>query len=134
MYLPLVVKGYRPEPTVSNVRMSDTPYGPPVNQFPSGTTVVYVVFNYSAMQNDEVRITVHDQVGRKLFEQVEAYTGSGTRSVEVSAPPGEAFADGWYVTRVYSNSRLFPIETIYWDVGDSELDGYGSCPSHVLRV
>ncbi len=134
VYLPLLVKGYGAQPLVSNVHMSDTPYGLPVNQFPSGTTVVYVVFNYSDMQNDEVRITVHDQVGSIVFMQVETYTGSGTESVEVSAPQGEAFADGWYVTRVYSNSSLFPIETIYWDVGDSELGRYGSCPSHVLRV
>lgn len=88
-----------------------------MTQFSSGTTVVYVIFGYSYMQDDEVRIRVYDQVGDILFEQVEAYTGSGTESIEVSGP-GEAFADGWYVTNVYSNSSLFPIETILWEVGE----------------
>ncbi|MBC8248051.1 MAG: hypothetical protein H8E90_00100, partial [Anaerolineales bacterium] len=116
-YLPLVVKDNSSTPIVNNVYMSDTPYGPPVTQFPSGTTVVYVIFGYSYMQDDEVRIRVYDQMGDILFEQVEAYTGSGTESIEVSGP-GEAFADGWYVTNVYSNSSLFPIETILWEVGE----------------
>jgi hypothetical protein len=117
VYLPLVVKDCGSNPTVSNLHMSDAPYGPPVTQFPAGTTVVYVVFSYSHMQDDEVRVTVRDQVGIILFEQVETYTGSGMESIEVSGPGGEAFADGWYVTDVYANSSLFPIETIYWDVG-----------------
>ena len=72
------------------------------------------------MQDDEVRVTVHDQVGSILLEQVETYTGSGMESIEVSGPGGEAFAEGWYVTDVYANSSLFPIETIYWGVGGSE--------------
>ena len=117
VYIPLVIKEHRLEPTVSNLHMSSAPYGPPVTQFPAGTTVVYAVFSYFYMQGDEVRVTVHDQVGSILLEQVETYTGSGMESIEVSGPGGEALADGWYVTDVYANSSLFPIETIYWDVG-----------------
>ncbi|MCK4451939.1 MAG: hypothetical protein KAX26_15245 [Anaerolineae bacterium] len=119
VYIPLVIKEPSPEPTVSNLHMSGAPYGPPVTQFPSGTAVVYAVFSYSHMQDDEVRVTVHDQVGSILLEQVETYTGSGMESIEVSGPGGEAFADGWYVTDVYANSSLFPLETVLWDVGDS---------------
>ena len=114
VYIPLAIKEHRPEPTVSNLRMSDTPYGPPVTQFPSGATVVYVVFSYSYMQNDEIRVRVYDQVGRLLFEQIETYTGSGTESIEVSGPEG-AFPDGRYLTILYRG--LWAIETIYWDVG-----------------
>lgn len=33
----------------SNEHMSDAPYGPPVIQFPTGTAVVYVVFDYTDM-------------------------------------------------------------------------------------
>ena len=117
VYLPLVVKDYSPESTVSDLHMSDTPYGPPVTQFPAGTTVVYAVFSYSHTQDDEVRVTVHDQVGSTLLEQVETYTGSGMESIDVSGPGGEALADGWYVTRVYANSSLFPLETVLWYVG-----------------
>ncbi len=117
VYLPLVFKGYGSNPVVSTVHMSDTPYGPPVTQFLSGTTAVYVVFSYSDMQNDDIRVRIYDQVGSILFEQVQAYMGSGTESIEVSGPGG-VFADGWYVTNVYSYSDLFPIETVLWDVGE----------------
>ena len=103
---------------LSNVHMSDTPYGPPMTQFPSGTTVVYLAFDYSDMQNEEITVRVYDQVGSILFEQVEAYTGSGTESIEVSGPGGGAFADGWYVTNLYSDSIVFPIESITWYVGE----------------
>ncbi len=101
------------------MHMSDAPFGLPVTQFPSGTAVVYAAFNYFYMQDDEVRVTVHDQVGSILLEQVETYTGSGMEFIEVSGPGGEALADGWYVTRMYANSGLFPIETVLWYVGSS---------------
>ena len=118
VYLPLVFKGYGSNPGVSAVHMSDTPYGPPVTQFASGTTAVYVVFSYFDMEGDEIRVRIYDQVGSILFEQVQAYTGAGTESIEVSGPGGGAFADGWYVTHVYSYSDLFSIETILWDIGE----------------
>lgn len=102
---------------MSTVHMSDVPYGPPVTQFPSGTTIVYVIFSYAGMWDDEIIVRVYDQVGNILFEQIEAYTGSGTELVEVLGPAEGVFADGWYVTHVYSYSDLFPIETILWDVG-----------------
>lgn len=118
VYIPLVIKDI-PTLPVSNLRMSDTSYGPPVTQFPAGTTVVYLLFDYFGMQDDEVRAVVYDQVGSILFEQVEAYTGFGTESIEVAGPEGEAFAEGWYVTSVYSDSSLFPLETVLWYVGSS---------------
>ena len=119
VYLPLVVKDYSPEPIVSSFHMSDAPYGPPVIHFPSGTTVVYAVFDYFYMQNDEIRLRIYDgESGDILFEQARAYTGSGVESIEVSGPGGGVFADGWYVTHVYSYSDLFSIETILWDIGE----------------
>jgi hypothetical protein len=113
-----VFKDYEAGPKVSNVHLSDTPYGPAMIQFPSGATAVYVIFSYSDMQNGDIRVRIYDQEGSILFEQVEAYTGAGTESIEV-AGPGGVFADGWYVTHVYSYSDLFPMETILWDVGGS---------------
>ena len=101
--------------TISNARMSNTPYGPAVTQFASGTSVVYVVFDYSDMQNERVKIKVYDNLGNVLFEQVEACTGSGTKSIEVLGPGGGAFPDGRYVTNFY---RGPPIKTLIWDVGE----------------
>jgi len=98
-----------------SVRMTDTPGGPEMTQFPSGTTVVYVVFDYADMQNEEIRVRIYDRGGTILFEQTKAYTGSGTESIEVLGPDGGAFPDGpFYMTNLYSG--LFPIKTIYWDV------------------
>jgi len=93
--------------------MTDTPGGSAVTQFASGTSVVYVVFDYSDVQNDEIGVRVYDNVGNVLFEQVKVYTGSGTESIAIS-PEVEAFADGRYLTNLYSG--LFPIGTIIWDV------------------
>jgi hypothetical protein len=109
---------------VRNLHMGDRPYGPAVIQFRSGTTVVYVVFDYSDMQGEEVTVRVYDQMGSILFGQVEAYTGSGTESIEVSGPKGGAFADGWYVTNLYSDSILFPIESVMWEVGQTTIPTY----------
>ena len=89
-----------------------------MTHYPSGTTVVYVIFSYSYMHGDVVKVRVYDQVGDILFEQVKTYMGAGTESIEVLGPGEEGvFADGWYVTNVYSHSDLFPVETILWDVG-----------------
>ena len=84
-----------------------------MTQFASGTSVVCVVFDYSDVQNDEIRVRVYDNVGNVLFEQVKVYTGSGTESIAIS-PEVEAFADGRYLTNLYRG--LFPIGTIIWDV------------------
>jgi len=101
---------------VTDFRMSDTPYGPPVTQFPSGTTIVYVVFDYVDMQNEEIRVRIYDRVGTILFEQAQSYSGSGTESIEVLGPNGGAFPDGpFYMTNLYSG--LFVIKPpVYWDV------------------
>lgn len=86
----------------SNEHMSDTPYGPPVTQFPPGTTTVYVVFDYTDMQNEEITVKVWDPIRAEfLFERTEIYSGSGTESIEVRYPGGGAFPDGVYVTVFY---------------------------------
>jgi hypothetical protein len=109
---------------ISNAHMSHTPYGPPVIQFPSGVTVVYLVFDYADMQIEEVRVRVYDQLGRILFEQAKTYIGSGVESIAVLGPGGGAFADGWYVTKLYMGSILFPIVSITWEVGQATIPTY----------
>ncbi len=86
LYLPLLFKGYGLNPAVSNVHMSGTPYGPPSTKFSSGTTAVYVVFSYSDMNGDEIRVRIYDQTGSILFEHVQSYTGAETESVEILGP------------------------------------------------
>jgi hypothetical protein len=100
----------------SNEHMSNAHYGPPVTQFPSGTAVVYVVFDYADMQNEEITIKVWSPTGEVLFEQTQAYSGSGTESIEVLGPEGGAFPDGRYATNFYTG--ILPYKTLIWDVGE----------------
>ncbi|MFQ5813494.1 MAG: hypothetical protein ACE5I2_09960, partial [Anaerolineae bacterium] len=102
--------------TTSNEHMSDTPYGPPVTPFPPETTVVYVVFDYIDMHNEEITIKVWSPIGELLFEQTQAYSGSDTESIEVPGPEGEAFPDGRYATNFYAGSFIY--KTLIWDVGE----------------
>ena len=101
---------------VTDARMSDTPGGAEMTEFASGTSVVYVVVDYSEMHGEEmeIRIRVYDNVGEVLFEQVKAFTGSGTASIEVLWPDGGAFPDGRYFTNLYSG--ISPIKSIIWEV------------------
>ncbi len=100
----------------SNEHMSDAHYGPPVTQFPSGTTVVYVVFDYSDMQNEEITIKVWSPTGEVLFEQAQLYSGTDTESIEIPGPEGEAFPDGRYATNFYRGILIY--KTLVWDVGE----------------
>jgi hypothetical protein len=100
----------------SDEHMSDAHYGPPVTQFPTGTAVVYVVFDYSDMQNEEITVKVWSPIGELLFEQTQAYSGSDTESIEVTDPEGGAFPDGRYATNFYRG--ILPYKTLIWDVGE----------------
>lgn len=102
--------------TTSNEHMSDAPYGPAVTEFPSGTTTVYVVFDYTDMQSEEITVKVWDPIGVVLFEHTQAYSGSGTESIEVAYPGGGAFPDGLYATNFYRG--ILPYKTILWGVGE----------------
>lgn len=101
---------------IANLRMSDAPEGPSVPQFPSGTSVVYVVFDYANMQDEEVRTRVYNNVGDILFEETKKYTGSGTESVAISPPTG-VFPDGAYATNLYKGKYLN--STTLWEVGEA---------------
>jgi len=100
----------------SNEHMSNAPYGPPTTQFPSGTSAVYVVFDYSDMHNEEITIKVWNSIAEVIFEQTQAYSDSGSESIEVPGPEGGAFPDGRYATNFYRG--IFIYETLIWDVGE----------------
>ena len=100
----------------SNEHMSDAHYGPPATQFPSGTSAVYVVFDYSDMHNEEITIKIWNSIAEVIFEQTRAYSDSGTESIEVPGPQEGTFPDGWYVTNFYRG--LFIYQTLLWEVGE----------------
>lgn len=100
---------------VTSAHLSDTPDGPPMTQFPSGTAVVYAIFEYADMEGEAVRVRVYDNYGSILFEQTQNYTGSGTESV-ATAPGEGVFSDGQYVTNFYLGGYV--ARTIIWNVGE----------------
>jgi hypothetical protein len=79
-----------PWPSFTNLHMSDSPAGPPVSQFPYGTTVVYAVFNYADAQNTEIRLKawLPREGGAPFFVGDFTYTGTGTASITVTHPSG----------------------------------------------
>ncbi len=100
---------------LDNVRLSDSPDGPAMTQFPSGTTVVYAIFDYTDMTGEPLKVRVYDNYGSILFEQTQNYTGSGTESV-ATAPGEGVFTDGRYVTNFYFGDYVS--RTILWDIGE----------------
>ena len=100
---------------VSTAHLSDTPDGPAMTQFPSGTTVVYAIFEYADMTGESIKVRVYDNYGSILFEQPQEYTGSGTESVATTTSDGY-FPDGRYVTNLYRGEYVS--RTIIWEVGE----------------
>lgn len=113
--LAILLVGVAMAGTPSNIRMSDAPDGAEVTHFPSGTTVVYYIFDYTDMEGEELKVRVYDNVGNIIFEQTKTYSGSGTESIAISPSEG-VFADSRYVTNLYRGEYLG--KTIIWQVGE----------------
>gem|GEM_PF-1464986 len=108
------------EPTLAerglpSAHLSDTPDGPAMTQFPSGTSVVYAIFEYVGMAGERIKVRVYDNYGSSLFEQTQNYTGSGTESVATTTSE-RYFPDGRYVTNLYFGEYV--ARMIVWDVGE----------------
>jgi hypothetical protein len=106
-----------PVPSIENVRMSDTPDGPAVINFPSRTSSVYLIFEYSQVQDTPISVRTYDSVGNTVFEQTESYSGSDVETIGVVSRDG-MFADGRYVTNIYVGPQLFLAKTLMWAVGE----------------
>jgi len=101
--------------SLANIRLSDTPNGSAMTQFPSGITTVYAIFDYADMVNEPIRVRVYDNYGTILFEQTKNYSGSGTETVATTTTEGY-FPDGRYVTNFYRGEYVS--RTIIWEVGE----------------
>jgi hypothetical protein len=106
-----------PVPAIKNIRMSDTPGGPAVINFPSRASSLYVVFEYAQVQDTPVAVRTYDSVGNVLFEQTQNYSGEGMETIGVASRAG-VFADGRYITNIYVGSELFVVKTLMWAVGE----------------
>lgn len=125
-YLPLVIKNYPGPPTgsISNFRVSDQPGGPAVSNFPTGTSVVYAVFDYQNARNMQAEVSLYwySPQGYSHWHTVTSmYDGAGTASMRIdnglafpNTPPGGL---SYYLTVIYVNSVL--TDSKAWTVGGS---------------
>ena len=111
----LVLVGLAGASEVFNFRMSNAPDGPAITSFPTGTSLVYVIFDYSDIMTETIRLRVCDGRGNLLLDQTKTYAGSGTESVAISSG-AIPFADGLYITMLYYASGYMS-EAVEWTVG-----------------
>jgi len=115
--------------------LSDAPDGSAITQFPSGTAVVYAIFNcIDDIEGEQMIIRVKGDLGIILFEQAQTCTGSETKSVATTTSEGY-FPDGRYLTNLYQDE--FPSATVIWDVGEPGVTPTAtptSTPSTIAKV
>jgi len=128
LFLPLITKCYSPEPTGwgqrSNFRVSDRPGGPRVDNFSTGTSVIYAVFDYQDAQNMQIRVRVYDSQGNRLHEITQTYNCSGTASIQIDhgvpfpdTPPGAVPYLATVYIYDYDDHEFLIWGSQYWTVG-----------------
>jgi len=116
----------------SGVYVSNSPAGPVLTDFPAGTRTIYVVFPYTDMRNEPVRVVVIDRKGRRLFNQTPTFNGSGLASIQVDYPNGQPYPAGLYNTIVYyAGSR---VTTILWTVAGVDAPPPSNQPPVTMEV
>ena len=96
---------------ITNLHMSDSCDGTDVILFPVGTETVYVVFDYSDMRGEEMRIAVTGDV--TLYDATNSYTGSDTECITVTHTSGPIPPDT-YATTIYRGQ--YPSKIKLWHV------------------
>jgi len=121
LYLPLIIKNYGGQPagSISNFRVSDRAGGPAASNFPTGTSVVYAVFDYWDAQNLQIEVRVYDIQGNRLHTIWKTYNGAGTDSLQIDH--GVAFPDtppgSFYLTSIYDAYNYLFLSSQAWTVG-----------------
>jgi len=76
---------------ITNLRLSDSCDGDPIDLFPSGTETVYLVFDYSDMHGEEMRINVEGPKFNAEAELSSVTKSSGWTTVTWSEETGEQY-------------------------------------------
>lgn len=97
--------------------MSDAPDGPPIADYSSGISVVYVIFEYAGAEDTPIQVRVYDPKGQILLKETNNYTGEGREVVEVASPVG-AYTDGAYVSQVRVGEEQYLADSEEWFVGE----------------
>lgn len=106
-------------PLVGIPHMSDTPDGPQIEKFPSGTDVVYLVFEYETDAPVEIiaEIRSEEQQGAVIFTSRETYSGRGTANIKIEGPGSAPFPDGVYDTIIRFGEKRYVTAGWEWAVG-----------------
>jgi hypothetical protein len=92
-----------------------------MSNFPTGTSVVYAVFDYQDAQNMQVDFRVYDPQGNRLHSGTKTYNGAGTDSIQIDhgAPFPDTQPGGVpYLTAIYIDELYF-VDSQLWTVGGS---------------
>ena len=76
---------------ITNLRLSDSCDGDPIDLFPAGTETVYLVFDYSDMHGEEMKIAVEGPKFNAEAEFPEVTKSSGWTTVTYSEETGEQY-------------------------------------------
>jgi len=89
---------------VTQLRMSTTGDGPATAEFPTGTQEVFVNFEYSNANNEQIKIEITDnEIGVAVWVRSETYTGSGKKNLSIN---GQMMMDGYKSAASTRNSQL----------------------------
>lgn len=117
----LATAGVQAAGSITNFRVSNVPGGPRMDNFPTGTSVVYAVFSYQDAQAMQVEVRVYDQQGNWLHTIPKMYNGAGTDSIMIDH--GTAFPDTptggiGYLTSIYADYNF--VASQFWTVGGGQ--------------
>ncbi len=114
-YYPIQLIGWGP---IGDFRVSDRPGGNRMDNFPTGTSVVYAVFYYQDAQDTQLKVRVYDSQGNCLHEITKIYNGTGMESIRIDH--GAPFPDTQpgnvpYLTSIYVDYYFWASQ--FWTVG-----------------
>jgi hypothetical protein len=101
-------------PALTRLNTAAAPQGSPSADFPLGTAIVYLSFDYARMADTPVQIRTVSPEGEVQFEIERRYTGEGRDDIPMAAG-SSAWPAGSYITTVYIGSPP-DISSLDWRV------------------
>jgi hypothetical protein len=102
-------------PQVQQFRLAAAPDGAPADVFPTGSVIVYAVFDYVNMDNTTVTLLTTDALGTVAFESARPFTGRGRENVPMVASD-RVWRSGDYLTTLYVGDPPTAVHSVAWRV------------------
>ena len=104
-----------PPAAVTNFRVSSNATGGALATFAASTSTVYLIFDYTGLLDDDIRLKIFDATGGVVFDQAKKYSGSGTEVVAANTTKG-AFDSGSYLVNMYRGPFASPAQSLRFQV------------------